>query len=185
MINDILTSAFVSPVWQVQTARPQLPMPSARSMPTRFTRAHVVPVLSRTSAFSTGSPLCLRSGLRASGLEGIGGRGRAKGPLPRAGPLLIGDAIATPHEAFDLAFPLWAKLAGLVAANILGVQVRGSSSWNAKETVLQLNGDDRSPPVPPLIRPSSQSSVAPPTAVSPSQWSSCRFVNSLLPVNEL
>ena len=95
----------------------------------RFSRNQTVPALPLTTASSLGSPLCLCSGLREGRLEGIGsrvpGRNFPSLPPPRAGPLLIGDAIATPHEAFDLAFPLWAKLAGLVAANILGVQVSG------------------------------------------------------------
>ena len=44
-------------------------------------------------------------------------------PPLRAGPQLIIDLIAAPHEIIDLELPLWVKLGGLIAANVLGVQV--------------------------------------------------------------
>ena len=36
---------------------------------------------------------------------------------------LLRDLIANPHEALDLKLPLWTKIFGLVATNVLGIQV--------------------------------------------------------------
>lgn len=56
-----------------------------------------------------------------------GRRGYIAPPVGVGSPLL-GDFIALPHEAFGWELPLWAKLGGLLVANILGVQVRGDDA---------------------------------------------------------
>lgn len=41
------------------------------------------------------------------------------------GSLILGDLITAPREALELTLPLWLKILGLVAANVLGVQAGG------------------------------------------------------------
>ena len=37
--------------------------------------------------------------------------------------MVLGGMIGMPHDVVDMELPLWVKLVGLVAANVLGVQV--------------------------------------------------------------
>ena len=47
----------------------------------------------------------------------------ATGSALRGGLMVLGSMIGMSHDVVDMELPLWVKLVGLIAANVLGVQV--------------------------------------------------------------